>query len=465
MTRGCSPLKSNSLLRNFFIVSFLFGWSVLTHFLMICLRTLAFFKPKFRKVLEARDAAMCEWNKQILQTGMKKQVDCFLFCSSAGEYEQALPLIKQLKERGLSSLVLIFSPSGYHYIKARGDKHLFLMTPIDSLWSWKAIFDYFEPKMTFIVRHELWPCFLWLARHRCQSVYLINASLSEAESRSVFRQKLKSWFGSFLSGAFVLSEKDLQAYERIGFLEKNQLVISGDTKFDRVIDRAKDSIPKANAIRKMFSDYLYAPSRLVVGSAWPKDLSLSLDALVDLSQMKPSFYQAVVAMHQVDDESLALVKRECCARGLRYVQYTSFVAASNDLRSKADSFVDVVIVDCLGVLAEVYASGHLAFVGGASHYEVHNVLEPASYGLALAYGPLYHNSVEAVTLVDRGIGTVIRSKQDMIRWWQESIENDYCLGSLAKGQILESAGAARKIVEMIKFDLRKKNTFATRLPQ
>ena len=105
----------------------------------------------------------------------------------------------------------------------------------------------------------------------------------------------------------------------------------------------------------------------------------------------------------------------------------------------------MIVIDSIGILAEIYGTAQAAFVGGALHHQVHNVLEPASHGLALAYGPFYKNSQEAIHLVQSGLAVVIKDPSQFVTWWRQLDHDAAALRQRMLAATAELTGASDRI--------------------
>jgi 3-deoxy-D-manno-octulosonic-acid transferase len=177
---------------------FLLCWSLGIAFVFFILSMLAKIIPKLSPYLEGRtlDAAKLA---ELLRAAAPGQARLVVFCSSAGEYEQAVPLIETAhQEGGFFVLLVFFSPSGINFIKARGDRYPYILAPLDTQWQWERFFSMVKPEATVVVRHELWPAFLTSARRFSKKLLLVNVSQSSSKApRLLIRWGKRCLFGFF----------------------------------------------------------------------------------------------------------------------------------------------------------------------------------------------------------------------------------------------------------------------------
>lgn len=391
-------------------------WRCYSAFLLLAqfaIKFVANFKPEWQSSLENRSLAQDQVKR--IQKMRQTHNSCAVFyVSSAGEYEQAKPLIKLLK-RDLDSFILIvcFSESGYRYAKSQGESEVLLKAPWDFHAAWTRLFKALNPDFTIVVRHELWPAFCSVAARYSHQLVLINAQ----SSRTVETNWIAAWIQRLLLSKFkrlyLINEQDLSYFsERLG-IQSEKLSVVGDTKYDRVFERISERQDKFEEVQQQI-DLVWPPEekkRLIIGSAWPADVGLVLEALKHHPSAKK--WQVIIAPHDVGTQMVASMEADCSAAGFESVLYT-------ELDKKADSRgASILIVNTIGVLAELYGIADIAFVGGALHHRVHNVLEPSCRGLPVAFGPRYYTSQEAVWLVNRKLVAVCESSEQLLSWWLE----------------------------------------------
>lgn len=349
---------------------------------------------------------------------------CVLFfCSSAGEYEQARPIIDRLRAEPKPPLVqvLLFSRSGMEYVKARGEEsatiHLCPLT--DSVWHWGWLFSALRPDIIAVVRHELWPGFIDTARsysHLC----LIAASRSLGELRGRGKRLARRQLLRGFHRIYTVAEADRDFFYRSYQVPLAAMTTVGDPKFDRVFERAARKTGKAAA--ELYEVFRLAakPSRqrrLVLGSTYIQDIAVWMQAYHALGALTEQ-WQVIIAPHHVDMGTCENIMQIMKGGGIKFIKYSQLQSDS----SRGPSDWPVIVLDTMGMLAEVYGVADMAFVGGALHRQVHNVLEPACLGLAVGFGPHHANSQEALQLVDGGLATVIASGDEFCQWWQSLVE-------------------------------------------
>ncbi len=394
------------------------------------------FSSKIRTFFEVRKLDPAVLSK--ISEVRKKHTRCVVFyCSSAGEYEQARPIAAHLVERcDVYVHFLFFSQSGLSFAQFRKEPFAFSLAPVDTFGNWKQLLDVLEPDSFLIIRHELWPACLRVASQRCP-VYLVNASLKSGGSLRLF---IKSLLLSFVSRIYTVSEFEKTVFKQQFSTLNVPIRDIGDSKYDRVLER----VAKLQNQENRFSFLSHTQPRIIVGSAWPKDAELALSAFSHFRKTGAAG-QLLVAPHQPDLEFLGFLESECEKLHLTCSRLSQITGL--------DKQFDVVLVDSVGQLFDLYSCCDLAFVGGALHHKVHNVLEPAAFALPVAFGPFFSNSHEACELVQKNLVTIVKNADEFFQWMEPLLRCPQ--PSLALRQFLETkAGATERLVSDLVSEFR-----------
>jgi 3-deoxy-D-manno-octulosonic-acid transferase len=382
-------------------------YSLLFTLLAPLLKALAWANPKLSAQFAGRES-LAKVAAELARRRAPYRHCVLFYCSSAGEFEQAKPLIERLeKHRQVFVHVLLFSRSGFEYLKVRKDPTSASLTPLtDSVWTWGWLLSALRPTIIGVVRHELWPGFLATAK-QFGRLDLIDASQSLGESSSWLKRRTRAAFLRTFEKIYAVTDEDARFFDRTYRLPAGQLRVAGDTKYDRVRERAVAKESEIAGLRARFA-HLAAKdgshrARLIIGSSYFEEIDLLLAARAKNPE-EFRRWQIILAPHHLQPENLAAVKERFAKAGVTLGLFS------------ANTPGEFVLLDAMGILAEAYGTADAAFVGGALHNEVHNVLEPACHGLALAFGPFYKNSQEASHLVRTGLATVVNTPEDLLVW-------------------------------------------------
>ncbi len=355
----------------------------------------------------------------------------WVHCASLGEFEQGRPVIERLKkEYPLYKILLsFFSPSGYEVKKNYSSADWVTYLPWDTKANAKQFIEITKPCLALFVKYEFWH--YYSAQLKANNIPLLSISCIFRKDQVFFKS-----YGSFFRNTlrnfdhfFVQNSESQKLLASIGIKEVTH---TGDTRFDRVhqIIQQSDQIPIAINFK---SDQKI----MVIGSCWPEDLSV-LTPFINESQLK-----FILAPHELKEEFLSDIEK-----GLQ-VKVTRF--------SKADSNINqsqVLLIDNIGMLSQLYRYGEFAYIGGAFGKGLHNILEAACYGVPIFFGNKnYEKFKEANDLIMQGgafeIGsyTDLKAKYELLNNKPES----FLLACEVTSQyVKENLGATKKIVDYCK---------------
>lgn len=340
-------------------------------------KILAFFSPKMKLFVEGR--------KNIFNTLTEKiEVEdktIWFHAASLGEYEQGLPVMEQIKAKypNYKIVLTFFSPSGYEVRKNNTVADVTVYLPLDTAFNAKKFIALTHPELVFFIKYEYWPNYLKVLKQAGIKTYLISGIFRE-------KQAFFKWYGGFYRNAlntfdffFVQNESSKKLLQSIGH---QNVKISGDTRFDRVV-----SILERNNRLDYIEEFKNETTTIVVGSSWPKDENL----LVTFINQCSNEVKFIIAPHNIKAEQIANLQE----------QLTKPTVLFSEKDGKKLSDYQVFIIDTIGILTKIYSYADIAYVGGGfGHPGVHNILEPATFGVPIVIGPNYSHFVEATALVN-----------------------------------------------------------------
>ncbi|MEI8278569.1 MAG: glycosyltransferase N-terminal domain-containing protein [Bacteroidota bacterium] len=387
----------------------------------------SFFKPKAKLFISGRKGLL-QRMRQLLAQEQRPRI--WMHCASLGEFEQGRPVLEKLRQQypHYAFVITFFSPSGYEVRKNYdGADYVFYM-PLDSPSNARDFIDIVQPRLCIFVKYELW--YYYLSQLATRNIHIILIS-------AIFRkdQLFFSWYGHLprrmlqcISHIFVQNAESEKMLQEIGI---TNVSISGDTRFDRVIEAVshKEDLPIAQLFCKKYKV-------IVAGSTWAEDEVFLHKAL----QLLPG------------DWKLLLVPHEVHAAHIRDIEKLF----ANDITCWSDNQPDlnkrVLVVDRVGLLLQLYKYGRIAWVGGGFGKEgVHNVLEAAVYGMPCAYGPVWHQFIEAQQLIDaKGAITTSHPEvfvKQLLQWDDE--ETYTHAAHAAKAYVIQNGGATDLILQYL----------------
>lgn len=306
----------------------------------------------------------------------------WIHCASVGEFEQARPIIERLKNQKpeLKIVLTFFSPSGYELRKNYDyADHVFYL-PLDGKKNAEKFVELIHPSVVLFVKYEFWYYYLKTLNDRNIPTLLISATFRE-------NQPFFNWYGSmfrkmlsYYQAIFVQEERSRELLSSISITEN--VVVGGDTRYDRVMEIAAQSkgFPEIES-------WIENNEIIIAGSTWPQDELILKSCLEYL----PKNWKIIVAPHEIDKSHLQQIRD---LFGEEVVMYSEL--ANNVSERK------VLVIDNIGMLSSLYRYGAIAFVGGGfTKGGIHNILEPAAFGLPVFIGTNYEKFAEARMMTEK----------------------------------------------------------------
>ena len=332
------------------------------------------FNKKVRKMWRGERAAIGLLREKVVSDAQY----VWFHAASLGEFEQGRPLMEQMRREHPEFKILLtfFSPSGYEVRKNYEGADIICYLPLDTPFNARRFLRTIRPVMAFFIKYEFWYNYLHILKHRNVPVYSVS---------SIFRpgQIFFRWYGRQYSRVlkcfthfFVQNEVSRELLHSIGI---DQVTISGDTRFDRVL-QIRDAAKELPLVEAFKDDH----NVFVAGSSWPPDEDIFIRYFNEHLNWK-----LVIAPHVIDEDHLQQIISKLNRKVVRYTQATESEARE----------ADVLIIDCFGLLSSIYRYGEVAYVGGGFGVGIHNVLEAAVWGVPVIFGPNNQRFQEAQGLL------------------------------------------------------------------
>ncbi len=397
---------------------------------------------KVRRGIEGRRGLFDNLEQQ-MSLLPKKGPRFWIHSSSMGEFEQAKPLVKELKKKfpDGSVVVTFFSPSAFDHVQGYREADCLCYLPFDSVRGAERFLSLVQPDAAIVVRHDLWPNHLWQLRKHNIPAVLINCSAHPVSYYKFFPllQFDRSIYSVF--DLILTVSQEAKAFCKKYNLGKGRIEVVGDTRYDQVVARAKEAEKIVAPLRKLKGNR----KCFVLGSTWPSDEEILFEALSRLYSDGVEVW-VVLVPHEPTEEHLIQIEQRLSKIGVRSNRFS-------EVESGRVENSEVLIVDKVGVLASLYALGEVSFVGGAFGPGVHSVLEPAALGKVVIFGPKYKNSYEAGLLKNRGVGFLVNNSEELYSLFSSFLKNQGFLdekGKMAARFVQENLGATERIVSCLK---------------
>ena len=363
----------------------------------------------------------------------ERQHYVWFHAASLGEFEQGRPLMERLRREHPEKRILLtfFSPSGYEVRKDYAGADLVCYLPFDTPLNARRFVRLVQPEKAFFIKYEFWHHYIDELHRAGVPVYSVSSIFRNDQ---IFFRPYGRGYARVLhhfNHFFVQNEASRRLLNSLGV---TQVSVTGDTRFDRVIDirnQAK-SLPLAAA--------LTGDSRTIVaGSTWPPDEEI----LIPYFNRHPEL-KLIIAPHEVNEERLRSIEQRLKRPALRYSQATPESSAQ----------ADCLIIDGYGLLSSLYRYATLAYVGGGFGVGIHNVPEAAVYGVPVFFGPNNQRFREARDLINEGGSFEVTSADDFQAQADRLLADERALaksGQAAGDYIRRHSGATEAIFREVHF--------------
>lgn len=353
--------------------------------------------------------------------------------ASLGEFEQGRPIMERLRREHPEKRILLtfFSPSGYEVRKDYAGADIVCYLPFDTPLNARRFVRLVQPEKAFFIKYEFWHHYIDELHRAGVPVYSVSSIFRNDQ---IFFRPYGRGYARVLhhfNHFFVQNEASRRLLNSLGV---TQVSVTGDTRFDRVIDirnQAK-SLPLAAA--------LTGDSRTIVaGSTWPPDEEILIPYFNSHPELK-----LIIAPHEVNEERLRSIEQRLKRPALRYSQATPESSAQ----------ADCLIIDGYGLLSSLYRYATLAYVGGGFGVGIHNVPEAAVYGVPVFFGPNNQRFREARDLINEGGSFEVTSADDFQAQADRLLADERALaksGQAAGDYIRRNSGATEAIFREVHF--------------
>lgn len=399
----------------------------------VFLKGLSNFSPKINKLVTGRKMSFQSLADFIGKDSRKR---IWFHVASLGEYEQAKPVIHELKKVFPEKAVALtfFSPSGFENVikKPQPNVDFIAYLPFDTARNAEQWVEVLDPEMVFFVKYDLWANYIFSINKRNIPLFLFSASMRPDQIY------FKSYGGFFRKILYCFDYIFTQNPETVELLKKihyDRTTVTGDTRYDNV-----DAISKNPKKFTAIETFVQSMPVIVVGSAWEEDMALIIpflnsDAAVD--------YIFIIAPHDIEEEKIKEWQHRIRIPSVKY----------SNLNDGANREERVLFIDNVGMLSSLYQYAKLAYVGGAFGKGLHNILEPLSFGIPVLFGEVKKKGrfPEAAISKDYGCGFVVKTAEEFLQMIKKMEEEEYYQKACQVAQKLvhDNLGSAKKIVKQV----------------
>jgi 3-deoxy-D-manno-octulosonic-acid transferase len=400
-----------------------FLYNIFIHIYILALNLISPFNKKVKTMLKGEKE--CFDRLQNLNSGDKV---AWFHCASLGEFEQGRPLIEEVKKQFPEYKILLsfYSPSGYESKKDYALADYVVYLPNDTKSNAKKFVKKVNPDLIFFIKYEFWYNYISALKGR----RLFQVSLILRQNQYFF-----SWYGKWFAKQlknfehfFVQNQQTANLLNKIGY--KN-VTISGDTRFDRVMTIANNA--------KSFTEiekFCEGNQKIILaGSSWLADEKIIQQAVKNLD------IKLIIAPHVVGENHINEIQ-QLFPEAILYSEL-----ANNDKKS------NILIINCIGILSNLYQYCDIAYIGGGFGVGIHNTLEAATFGKPICFGTNYHKFQEAIDLINLKAAYSISNQEELKQVLETLLNNEKIYNQSAeasKDYVKTKIGACKKIIEHLK---------------
>ena len=362
----------------------LFFYQIGIKILSTSLKTLAFFgHKKAKKSVLGKE----KWMKDLSEFDNQKKT-IWIHAASHGEAIMAIPLMKQVLAIENTQLIMsFFSPSGYENFNYNDNNYIKIYLPFDSKKNSKKIIQFIKPKILIFVKYDLWLNLI----HECNKKNIPTL---------VFSSKFRAdqWYFKIYGRSAKNILKTINCILTVDHLSERILKengfenvkYSGDTRYDQV----SENIPNLKLIKKH--------PCIILGSSWKDEEVIAAQNIREINNIS-----WIIAPHEIDQKKVLKIKELFGKDSVLF----SEINLENPLPK-------ILIIDKIGVLAELYFYSDIAFIGGGFSGKLHNILEAASKGNFILFGPKIKNYPEAYLMLKEEVSQVVEDKESFKNYFR-----------------------------------------------
>ena len=411
---------------------------------MVLYKLFLFLYPKIASILAIFNQKANDWcigQKQVWKEVQKAKIKIdqpivWIHAASYGEFEQGLPIIEAIRAKYPSYKIWLtfFSPSGYLHRKNDPSVDVVTYLPLDGPNAAKKFIETIQPSLIVFIKYEFWYYFLKVAKEKSIPTILVSA---------IFRadQIFFKWYGGFYKKILQLFSyilvQDVSSQKLVeAIYPSNQTFVTGDTRFDRVLSTAQNK-QDFNWMKNLSND-----PTIIAGSTWESDHSLLSNVL---DAVKCNW---IIVPHHVDEKSIEAALT-IHPKAITLNKWENTIAKSPNQQS----IPSIIIVDRIGILRNLYHYATISYTGGGFTKDgIHNVLEPAAFGVPVIWGPNDAKYREAIGLRNAGGGKQIQNANELKDVIETLLSNENLLkemGIKAASYVKDNSGATNATLSII----------------
>lgn len=351
--------------------------------------------------------------------------------ASLGEFEQARPIIEEIKKkyRNHKIVVTFFSPSGYEIRKNYDLADVVCYLPFDTKGRVKRFLQMTHPELAVIVKYEFWPNLLKELKKQSVPTILVSGIFRSTQQ---FFKSSGGWMRQALDTFDHFFLQDESSQKLLESIDLKNTTVAGDTRLDRVV-----KILEQDNTLEFVEEFKNDQYTVVAGSTWPEGEKYLVNYINASEDEK-----FIIAPHSMNEKAISELKSSISKPTVLF----------SEKENKSLTEFDVLIVDTIGILTKIYSYADAVYIGGGFKTGLHNTLEAATFGVPIVIGPEYSKFKEAVDLVDLK-GCISVSNQEEFSAIFDRFKSDKefrtTTGKINSEYIQQNKGATKKIMNYV----------------
>lgn len=370
-----------------------------------------------------------DWRKNIKTDLGSTEKNIWIHATSLGEFEQVKPLIEKIKADNAFSeykvVVTFFSPSGYEYSKNYELADFKFYLPIDTKINAVDFIELINPSVAIFVKYDFWFNYLELLQKKQIPHLFFGCNFRENQ---IYFKSVNKWQVQILQKINRLFTLNKQSFDVLKNNNFSNMEICGDTRFDKVIQNANRCQPIL-----LIEQFKQNKKLLILGSSWEKEEDILADYLSS-NKYWNQHLKIIIAPHNIYGNHVSEIIGKLPVKSLKFSE-----ANENNIED-----FDMLIIDNIGMLSNLYQYGNISFIGGGFTNRLHNILEAATFSNALIYGNNHAKFPEGKQLTAANGAFAINDANGFAKHLNRFIENNGLLEATqckAKAFIENNKGA------------------------
>jgi 3-deoxy-D-manno-octulosonic-acid transferase len=382
---------------------------------------------KAKKWLKGRKGLL----KKIKKEQKSDDKTIWIHCASLGEFEQGRPLIEEIKRNYPEKKIVLtfFSPSGYEVQKNYPIADYVYYLPADLRRNARRFIKYCNPEVVFFIKYEYWYNYLNILKKKNIPIYFVSTIFRKEQ---LFFKKRGRWYRRMLKLATHFFLQNEESAELLKSLKIDNYSVVGDTRFDRVAHVFENVKPIAQV-----EQFLGGQRAIIVGSSWKAEEAL----LMQYNRIN-SAYKLIIVPHEVSEENTKRIMSLFDNKAVLFSKFTTSFSPDKN----------ILIVDAYGLLTSLYQYGFIAIVGGGFGVGIHNVLEAATFGMPVIFGPNYTKFKEATDMVALHCAFPVENIEDFNTVMNHLLHDPLLVSKISQTSsdyVKNNVGATRKILDNV----------------